>query len=74
MDLNSKTDVLKGKSDLRFLGNIGVGGERGDVWNPDGICPSESATQYKDAIKILINENEDRRDNSIRRFVGRQRT
>lgn len=41
-------------SGLRFLGNIGVGGERGDVFGINGICPCQSATQYKDAIKILI--------------------
>lgn len=39
---------------LKLLGNLGVGGERGDVFSPKGICPSQSATQYKDAIKILV--------------------
>lgn len=39
---------------LKLLGNLGVGGERGDVFSTNGICPSQSATQYKDAIKILF--------------------
>ena len=39
---------------LKLLGNLGVGGERGDVFSINSICPSQSATQYKDAIKILL--------------------
>ena len=38
---------------LKFLGELGVGGERGYVFDKSGLCPSESATQYKDAIKVL---------------------
>ena len=45
---------MQSNKKLRFLGNLGVGGERGDVFSTNGICPSQSATQYKDAIKILL--------------------
>lgn len=40
------------------VGNLGVGGERGDVFLPTGICPCQSATQYKDAIKVVIYDND----------------
>ena len=43
---------------LKLLGNLGVGGERGDVFSVNGICPSQSATQYKDAIKIILSISE----------------
>lgn len=43
---------------LKLLGNLGVGGERGDVFSINGICPSQSATQYKDAIKIILSTSE----------------
>lgn len=36
------------------VGNLGVGGERGIVINPQGLAPSESATQFKDPIKIFL--------------------
>ena len=39
---------------LKLLGNLGVGGERGDVFSINSVCPSQSATQYKDAIKVLV--------------------
>ena len=45
---------MQSNKKLRLLGNLGVGGERGDVFSINGICPSQSATQYKDAIKILV--------------------
>jgi len=38
---------------LITLCDLGVGGERGIVYSPDGICTAQSATQYKDAIKVL---------------------
>lgn len=44
---------MRDSKKLKLLGNLGVGGERGDVFSMNGICPSQSATQYKDAIKIL---------------------
>lgn len=34
------------------------GGERGEVFMVDGLCPSQSATQYKDAIKVIVNEKQ----------------
>ena len=36
------------------LGNLGVGGQKGDVFRSDGLCCCESATQYKDPIKVLV--------------------
>lgn len=43
---------------LKLLGNLGVGGERGDVFSTSGVCPSQSATQHKDAIKIILSISE----------------
>jgi hypothetical protein len=48
---------MRDRKRIIFLGNLGVGGERGDVFSVNSICPSQSATQYKDAIKILVNMN-----------------
>ena len=45
---------MRDSKKLMLLGNLGVGGERGDVFSTESICPSQSATQYKDAIKILV--------------------
>jgi len=43
-------------SNLKLIGNIGVGGERGDVFIPTGYSPCLSATQYKDPVKVLTVE------------------
>lgn len=45
---------MRDSKKLKLLGNLGVGGERGDVFSMNSICPSQSATQHKDAIKILV--------------------
>lgn len=46
-----------------IVGDLGVGGERGIVYSPKGIAPCESATQYKDPTKILVEDGnkEDRK-------------
>ena len=38
---------------LLMLGDLEVGGERGYVFDKNGLCPSESATQHKDPIKVM---------------------
>lgn len=43
-------------SNLKLIGDLGVGGERGMVFLPTGYCPCESATQYKDPIKVMMVE------------------
>lgn len=39
---------------IQIVGDLGVGGERGVVYSPKGIAPCLSATQYKDANKIIL--------------------
>lgn len=48
---------------LIIVGHLGVGGQRGYVFRPDGVCPCLSATQYKDPTKIVANDesNTDRK-------------
>lgn len=38
------------------LADLGVGGERGVVFDVNGVCPTQSATQYKDAIKVVVDD------------------
>ena len=38
---------------LRVMCDLGVGGQRGRVFSPNGVCPTLSGTDYKDPIKIL---------------------
>lgn len=45
---------------LICLDTIGVGGQRGYVFDELGICPCQSATQWKDAIKVLIRDESNR--------------
>ena len=49
-----KVTVSKGSNGLIVLADIGVGGQRGMIYSTQGICPCQSATQYKDAIKVLV--------------------
>lgn len=43
---------------INSFGNLGVGKQRGEVYSTNGILACESATQYKDPLKILVKENE----------------
>lgn len=52
-----------------YLGNLGVGGQRGDVFYETSICPCQSATQYKDPIKVLV-VDDDKRSTAIRKLHG----
>ena len=45
-------------AELKCIADIGVGGERGMIFSFDSICPCQSATQYKDAIKVVVIEEE----------------
>ena len=47
---------MRDRKRIVFIGNLGVVGERGDVFSVHSLCPSQSAKQYKDAIKILVEE------------------
>lgn len=42
---------------LIILGHIGVGGQKGYLFDSLGLCAALPASQYKDATKILIREN-----------------
>ena len=39
---------------IKVLAHIGVGGQKGYVFDPDGICPTLPATQWKDPTKVLL--------------------
>ena len=39
---------------VKYLCDLGVGGQKGIVYYPFGICSALTATQYKDPHKILI--------------------
>lgn len=41
-------------SEMKILCDLGVGGQKGIVYYPFGICSAMTATQYKDPHKILI--------------------
>lgn len=49
-------EINKTKAGLWYVGDVGIGGERGVVMSVLGLCPSQSATQYKDPIEVLVNE------------------
>lgn len=36
------------------LGHIGVGGQKGYLFNPNGLCAALPASQFKDPTKVLI--------------------
>lgn len=38
------------------LCDLGVGGQRGVVYSSKGLCMTLSATQYKDAPKIVVKD------------------
>lgn len=42
---------------INTMGNLGVGGQKGFVYDPDGIAPCLPATQYKDPCKIITVED-----------------
>ena len=44
---------MRDSKKIIIVGDLGVGGERGVVYHPLGICPCLSATQYKDPNKFL---------------------
>lgn len=39
---------------IKVLGTLGVGGQKGLVYEPSGLCPCICATTYKDPIKVTI--------------------
>ena len=46
------------------VADIGVGGQRGLIYDSHGIAPTLSATQYKDSTKVLVYErNNETRSN-----------
>jgi len=47
---------LSSESEVKaiILMDLGVGGERGLVYDINGLCCCQSATQYKDANKVLV--------------------
>jgi len=59
---------------IKNLGYIGVGGQKGYVFDISGVIPTIPATTYKDAQKILIEVRNDKQaaDNS-RTVRGRER-
>jgi len=59
---------------IKNLGYIGVGGQKGYVFDISGVIPTILATTYKDAQKILIEVRNDKQaaDNS-RTVRGRER-
>lgn len=48
----------KDTNKLIIVGNIypdsGKWHQRNDVYYEEGLCPTQTATQYKDAIRVLI--------------------
>lgn len=42
------------KTEIFPLCDLEVGGQKGIVYYPYGICPALTATQYKDPCKVLI--------------------
>lgn len=36
------------------VSHMGVGGQRGRIYHPDGIAPCISSTTHKDATKIVV--------------------
>lgn len=49
-----KVVVSSNKNGMIVLADIGVGGERGLIFDCCGISPTLSATQYKDPVKVVI--------------------
>lgn len=50
--------VEESKNEIEVLTDLGVGGQRGRVFNPNGIIGALSATDYKDAEKVLVKEED----------------
>lgn len=53
-----KVLVEESKNEIEVLCDLGVGGQRGRVFNPNGIVGALSATDYKDAEKVLVKEED----------------
>lgn len=54
----SKRELEKEINPLIVLCDLGVGGERGRVFSVNGAIGALSATDWKDACKVLVKENE----------------
>ena len=39
---------------VNIVAHIGVGGQKGYIYNVTGICPCLPATQYKDPCKVIL--------------------
>lgn len=50
--------VEENKNEIEVLCDLGVGGQRGRVFAPNGIVGALSATDYKDAEKVLVKEED----------------
>lgn len=50
--------VEESKNEIEVLTDLGVGGQRGRVFNPNGIVGALSATDYKGAEKVLVKEED----------------
>ena len=49
------------KDEIIIMCDLEVGGQRGRVFNPDGIIGTLSATDYKDPPKALVYEDRNSR-------------
>jgi len=58
------------KRKIIVLCDLCVGGERGRVMSGGGISPAISATEYKDALKVIKRYGEKTANHSFRR-IGR---
>lgn len=41
---------------LIIVAHTGTGGERGRIMDPNGVCVSLSATDYKDPPKVIVEQ------------------